>query len=149
QMDILLEPIKSFTITLAGRYNDVKTTYNGVLMEKPYVSKVKGLVVLSYKTKYDKWIFDLTTQFNGKQRIPNNIGDKQGYADPYIFMLGQVTRKFKHVDVYVGCENITNYTQDTPVIGADRPFSNNFDASVVYAPVMGRLFYAGLRLTIK
>jgi len=149
QMDILLEPIKSFTITLAGRYNDVKTTYNGVLMEKPYVSKVKGLVVLSYKTKYDKWMFDLTTQFNGKQRIPNNIGDKQGYSDPYIFMLGQVTRKFKNFDVYVGCENITNYTQDTPVIGADRPFSNNFDASVVYAPVMGRLFYAGLRLTIK
>ncbi|MCK9321296.1 MAG: hypothetical protein M0P32_04740, partial [Bacteroidales bacterium] len=76
-------------------------------------------------------------------------GDKQGYSDPYIFMLGQVTRKFKNFDVYVGCENITNYTQDTPVIGADRPFSNNFDASVVYAPVMGRLFYAGLRLTIK
>ncbi|MDD2530087.1 MAG: TonB-dependent receptor [Bacteroidales bacterium] len=149
QMDIMLEPIKRFTVTLAGRYNDVKTTFGGVLMEKPYVSKLKGLVVLSYKTKYDKWMFDLTTQFNGQQRIPNNIGEKQGYSDPYIFMLGQVTRKFKNFDVYVGCENITNYTQETPVIGADRPFSNMFDASVVYAPVMGRLFYAGLRLTIK
>ncbi len=149
QMDVLLEPVKSFTITLAGRYNDVKTTYNGVLTEKPYVSKLKGLVVLSYKTKYDKWMFDLTTQFNGKQRIPNNIGDKQGYSAPYIFMLGQITRKFKHFDIYAGCENITNYTQETPVIGADRPFSNMFDASVVYAPIMGRMFYAGFRLTIK
>ncbi|MDD4529160.1 MAG: TonB-dependent receptor [Bacteroidales bacterium] len=149
QMDVKLEPVKSFTITLAGRYNDVKTTYNGELAEKPYVSKLKGLVVLSYKTKYDKWMFDLTTQFNGKQRIPLNLGAKQGYSDPYIFMLGQVTRKFKNFDVYVGCENITNYVQETPIIGADRPFSNNFDASVVYAPVMGRLFYAGLRLTIK
>ncbi|MDD2488159.1 MAG: TonB-dependent receptor [Bacteroidales bacterium] len=149
QMDVKLEPVKSFTITLAGRYNDVKTTYNGELAEKPYVSKLKGLVVLSYKTKYDKWMFDLTTQFNGKQRIPLNLGAKQGYSDPYIFMLGQVTRKFKNFDIYVGCENITNYVQETPIIGADRPFSNNFDASVVYAPVMGRLFYAGLRLTIK
>ncbi len=149
QLDVSLEPIKRFTISLAGRYNDVKTTFNGVLMEKPYVSKLKGLVVLSYKTKYDKWMFDLTTQFNGKQRIPNNIGDKQGYSDPYIFMLGQITRKFKNFDVYVGAENITNYTQDTPVIGANRPFSRDFDASVVYAPVMGRLFYAGIRLTIK
>lgn len=149
QMDISLEPIKRFNITLAGRYNDVKTTYNGVLMEKPYVSKWKGLVVFSYKTKYDKWMFDLTTQFNGEQRLPNNIGEKQGYAKPYIFMLGQITRKFKAFDVYLGCENITNYVQHMPVIGADRPFSNNFDASVVYAPIMGRTFYAGIRFTIK
>ncbi len=149
QMDISLEPIKRFNITLAGRYNDVKTTYNGVLMEKPYVSKWKGLVVFSYKTKYDKWMFDLTTQFNGEQRLPNNIGEKQGYADPYIFMLGQITRKFKAFDIYLGCENITNYVQHMPVIGADKPFSNNFDASVVYAPIMGRTFYAGIRFTIK
>lgn len=149
QMDISLEPIQRFNITLAGRYNDVKTTYNGVLMEKPYVSKWKGLVVFSYKTKYDKWMFDLTTQFNGEQRLPNNIGEKQGYANPYLFMLGQITRKFKAFDIYLGCENITNYVQHMPVIGADRPFSNNFDASVVYAPIMGRTFYAGIRFTIK
>ena len=149
QMDISLEPIKRFNITLAGRYNDVKTTYNGVLMEKPYVSKWKGLVVFSYKTKYDKWMFDLTTQFNGEQRLPNNIGEKQGYTNPYLFMLGQITRKFKAFDIYLGCENITNYVQHMPVIGADQPFSNNFDASVVYAPIMGRTFYAGIRLTIK
>lgn len=149
QLDISLEPIKRFNITLAGRYNDVKTTYSGVLMEKPYISKWKGLLVFSYKTKYDKWMFDLTTQFNGKQRLPNNIGEKQGYTNAYIFMLGQITRKFKNFDVYAGCENITNYVQKTPIIGADRPFSNNFDASVVYAPIMGRVFYAGIRLTIK
>ena len=149
QLDISLEPIQRFVISLAGRYNDVKTTYNGVLMDKAYVSKFKGLLVLSYKTKYDKWMFDLTTQFNGKQRIPLNLGSKQGYSDPYIFILGQITRKFKNFDIYFGCENITNYVQQTPIIGADRPFSDSFDASVVYAPVMGRLFYGGIRITIK
>lgn len=149
QLDISLEPLEGFTINMAGRYNDVKTTYNGVLMDKAFVSKFKGLLVFSYKTKYDKWMFDLTTQFNSKQRIPLNIGYKQGYSDPYIFMLGQITRKFKNFDIYLGAENITNYVQETPIIGADRPFSNNFDASVVYAPVMGRVFYAGLRITIK
>ncbi|MDR0972015.1 MAG: TonB-dependent receptor [Bacteroidales bacterium] len=149
QIDINLEPIQRFTINLAGRYNDVKATYDGKLMEKPYVSKLKALLVLSYKTKYDKWMFDLTTQLNGSQRIPLNIGEKQGYSKPYFFMLGQITRKFKSFDIYVGCENITNYVQKEPIIGADKPFSNNFDASVVYAPVMGRLFYAGFRWSIK
>jgi hypothetical protein len=149
QLDIMFSPLERFDITLAGRYNDVKTTYNGMLIEKPYTSKLKGLIVLSYRTKYDKWTFDLTTQFNGKQRIPLNVGDVQGYSDPYIFMLAQITRKFKYVDVYVGSENLTNYTQKTPVIGADQPFSPSFDASVVYAPIMRRTFYAGLRWSVK
>lgn len=149
QLDINIEPFDRFNITLAGRYNDVKTTYHGELMEKPYVAKWKGLVVLSYKTKYDKWMFDLTTQFNGKQRIPSNIAYKKDYADAYIYMLAQITRKFKNFDIYVGAENLTDYKQDTPVFGADQPFSQHFDASVVYAPVMGRLFYLGFRLNIK
>lgn len=149
QLDVNVEAFEGFNITLAGRYNDVKTTYHGDLMEKPYVAKWKGLVVLSYKTKYDKWMFDLTTQFNGKQRIPRNVGEKQGYADPYIYMLGQITRKFKNLDIYVGVENITNHTQEVPVIGVEDVFSKKFDASVVYAPVMGRLIYAGLRWNIK
>jgi hypothetical protein len=149
QLDVNVEPLTGFNITLAGRYNNVKTTYHGELMEKPYVSKWKGLVVLSYKTKYDKWMFDLTTQFNGKQRIPLNVGERQGYADPYIYMLGQITRKFKNLDVYVGVENLTNHTQEIPVIGVDEMFSKQFDASVVYAPVMGRLIYAGIRWNIQ
>ncbi|MDR1725007.1 MAG: TonB-dependent receptor [Bacteroidales bacterium] len=149
QIDIMFSPFEGFDITLAGRYNDVRATYSGKLLEKPYTSKYKGLIVLSYRTKYNKWVFDLTTQFNGKQRIPLNVGDKQGYSDPYVFMLAQITRKFKHTEVYLGSENLTNYTQDIPVIGADQPFSNNFDASVVYAPIMRRTIYAGLRWTIK
>ena len=149
QLDVNIEAFEGFNVTLAGRYNNVKTTYHGVLMDKPYVAKWKGLVVLSYKTKYDKWMFDLTTQFNGKQRIPLNVGEKQGYADPYIYMLGQITRKFKDLDIYVGVENLTNYVQDVPVIGVDDIFTRKFDASVVYAPVMGRMFYAGIRWNIK
>jgi len=155
QLDLLLEPIKRFNVTLAARYNDVQSTYlnpqtnNYEIMQKPYTSKWKGLVVLSYKTKYDKWMIDLTTQLNSKQRMPNYIDKQMDYSNPYIYMLGQITRKFKSFDIYAGCENITNYTQDRMVIGADRPYSNNFDASVVYAPIMGRVFYAGIRLTIK
>jgi len=148
QMSINLEPVQRFNITLAARVNDVKTNYNGRLLEKPYVSKYKGLVVLSYKTKYNKWTFDLTTQFNGRERLPLNMGEKQGYSNGYVYMLGQITRKFKYFDIYAGCENITNYTQKHLVTGYTEPFSNNFDASIVYAPLMGRTFYVGVRMSI-
>jgi hypothetical protein len=43
---------------------------------------------------------------------------------------------------------LTGYQQDRPIIAADEPFGDYFDASLVYAPVFGRNLYAGLRWTI-
>lgn len=149
QADFNINIFEGFDLSLAGKINDVMCTYNGQLLHKPYTSKYKGLIVMTYHTKYDKWRFDLTTQSNGPQRLPLNNGSLNGEAPAYIYMLGQVTRKFKRFEVYVGCENITNHTQDCPVIGADAPFTQAFDASVVYAPLMGRLFYGGLRFNIR
>lgn len=149
QADLNINIVEGFEVSLAGKINDVKCTYNGQLMPKPYTAKWKGLLVLSYHTRFDKWRFDLTTQLNGPQRLPLNCGTLQGEAPAYVYMLGQVARKFKRWEVYLGCENITNYVQDIPVIGADAPFSQAFDASIVYAPLMGRLIYMGLRINIK
>ena len=52
-------------------------------------------------------------------------------------------------EVYVGGENILNFVQENPIIDYENPFGNNFDASLIYAPVMGRLFYIGLRYKVK
>lgn len=149
QADLNVEPFVGFSVSLAGKINDVRCNYNGTMLRKPYTSYWKGLLVLSYHTRFEKWRFDFTTQLNGPQRLPLNKGTLQGEAPAYLYMLGQVTRKFKRFEVYAGVENITGYVQETPVIGYDAPFSQAFDASVVYAPLMGRLFYAGLRFNIR
>jgi hypothetical protein len=47
--------------------------------------------------------------------------------------------------VYAGVENLGDYTQKNPIIAADDPFGINFDSAQVYAPVFGRMLYAGLR----
>lgn len=149
QADLNVEPFEGFSVSLAGKINDVRCNYNGTMLRKPYTSYWKGLLVLSYHTRFEKWRFDLTTQLNGPQRLPLNKGTLQDDAPAYLYMLGQVTRKFKRFELYAGVENLTGYVQKTPVIGYDAPFSQAFDASVVYAPLMGRLFYAGLRLNIR
>jgi hypothetical protein len=65
-------------------------------------------------------------------------------------MNAQITRTFSSTfEVYVGGENIGNYTQDQAVLGADNPFGSTFDTSIVYAPVFGAMYYAGLRFKIK
>jgi hypothetical protein len=53
------------------------------------------------------------------------------------------------IDFYIGAENLTNYFQKDVILAADQPFSNYFDASMVWGPVSGRMFYAGFRLKIK
>ncbi len=65
-------------------------------------------------------------------------------------MSGQVTKVLnKKWDVYVGVENLTNFTQDNVILSADKPFSPYFDASMVWGPVNGRMIYAGFRFAIK
>jgi hypothetical protein len=60
----------------------------------------------------------------------------------------QVTKRFRNLDIYAGCENILDYVQDNPVISASRPFDESFNASVVWGPLMGRKFYIGIRWTL-
>ncbi len=60
----------------------------------------------------------------------------------------QVSRKVRNMEIYVGCENIAGYMQHDPIIGADAPFSPEFNSSCVWGPLMGRKFYIGLRMNI-
>ncbi|MDR0970664.1 MAG: TonB-dependent receptor [Lentimicrobiaceae bacterium] len=154
QIEVNYEVLKGLDVTAAFRYNDVKMTINDALMEKPLVNKYKGLVTLSYLTpKYD-WQFDFTTQFNGTSRIPSTATNPEAYrrsdkSPEYIVMNAQVSKKLGKFDVYVGGENLTGYTQKNPIIASDDPFGDYFDSSLVWGPLSGVKFYAGLRFTIE
>jgi outer membrane receptor for ferrienterochelin and colicins len=50
--------------------------------------------------------------------------------------------------LYAGAENLLDLTQHDPIISADNPFSETFDAASVWGPVSGRKFYAGIRWNI-
>jgi hypothetical protein len=51
--------------------------------------------------------------------------------------------------VYAGSENLTGFVQKNPFISADNPNSPDFDASMVWGPIMGRMIYVGLRYNIE
>ena len=58
----------------------------------------------------------------------------------------QVSHKVGKFDIYVGCENILDYKQENPILNANDPWSAKFNSSVVWGPLMGRKFYAGVRI---
>jgi hypothetical protein len=137
-----------WTMTLAGRYNDSKQTTNGKLQDKPYVSKWKFLMVNNFRTNMDKWMLDITAQYNGKVRMPNTNNARPEYSEAYPMLHAQITKRFRYFDIYAGCENILDNVQKDPIIGYDNPFGADFDATVIYGSLMKRTFYIGLRLTL-
>ncbi len=154
QVDMGFEPAKDFAVKMAYKWYDVKSTYNYELMDKPYVPKHRVMLNLAYATYMEKWKFDFTTNWLGKSRIPSTVLSPVEYQLPkhskeYFLLNAQITKKFRKFETYLGCENILNYTQKNPIVASENPFGPNFDASMIYAPVEGRIIYVGLRMEIK
>ncbi|NDV68386.1 TonB-dependent receptor [Dysgonomonas sp. 25] len=142
---------KGFNLLAAYRWIDTKTTYGGIKMRKPLTSKYKALITASYETPLRKWVFDLTTQFNGGGRMPKPDASTPLWGETfgaYSVMNAQVTKNFRTWSIYAGAENILDKTQKNPIISADNPYSADFDATMVWGPTQGRKFYVGLRYTI-
>ncbi|TRX71092.1 TonB-dependent siderophore receptor [Carboxylicivirga sp. M1479] len=153
QLEGKYELLRGMDVVAAWRLNDVKATYDGELLDRPLISRTKGLVNLSYSTPLKKWQFDFTTQFNGKGRVPSTEANPVEYQRPssfdaYQIVNSQITRYFRKWNVYVGVENLGDFKQDEPIIAGDDPFGDEFDSSLIWGPIMGRRVYFGLRFSI-
>ena len=154
QVSANYEILEGFDINLAYKYYDIKTTIAGRLIETPFVAKNRFFVNLEYATYFDKWVFDFTTQWIGKQRIPNTSSNPAEFqmrnqSPSYFLFNAQITKNYKKWAFYIGGENLANFKQDNPIIDVQNPFGDNFDAGLVYAPILGRMLYFGFRFTIK
>jgi outer membrane receptor for ferrienterochelin and colicins len=157
--------MKRFELKLAYRLFDVKQTVTdelgqNQLLPRMMVSRDRVLFNAGYALPYDKWKFDGTIQWNGKRRLPY-MGDANAHAEHGIIIKpestmapsfynvnAQITRTFPKWDVYVGGENLNNFRQKNPIMGAADPFGKHFDAGMVWGPVVGRMIYAGMRFKI-
>lgn len=150
QFDFSVEPVKRFTVTATFRYTDAKVSLlDGGLQERPMTSRYKGVLNLQYATNLNKWIFDFTASVNGPCRLYGFMNDgKGGMSEVYPLLYAQVTHRMKGWDIYIGGENLTNFKQKNPIIGADNPALQNFDASCIWGPLMGIKAYLGIRVTL-
>jgi outer membrane receptor for ferrienterochelin and colicin len=159
QVEFNYELIKHLNFRSAYKFYDIQTDYLSGRFQKPMQAKHRFFGNLEYETHIDdqgkQWKFDYTFNWVGKQQLPNTatngIQDRLPEFSPsYSLMNAQITKTFSSTfEVYLGGENIGNYKQEKAILGSDNPFGPNFDASIVYAPVFGQMYYAGLRFKIK
>ncbi len=154
QIEATIEPTKGLEIKSAYKWNQVMAQYESGFKSVPFTPRDRGLLTVSYKTPSEKWTFDVTGNYTGTSRIPSleknpSATDRRTVSPAFFMLFGQVTYSFPFFEVYLGGENLTNYTQKTPIINVSDPFARSFDATIVWGPVYGIMGYAGLRWTIK
>ncbi|MCK0191002.1 TonB-dependent receptor [Arenibacter sp. F20364] len=155
QVELNHNILRNLELRTAYKFYDVATDYQSGNLQKPLQAQHRFFANLGYntvpKTNGSQWRMDYTLHTLGKQRLPNTDISPTPYqlgefSPSYSLMNAQLTKVFSNIfEIYVGAENLTNFTQDNPVIAADDPFGANFDTTMVYGPIMGRMFYTGFR----
>lgn len=155
QVDFSWTPVERLDIFATYRYTDNKMTIRRpdgttAQVDRPLVNDFKTLLNIQYATRFRRWVFDVTAQYNGSARIPSQTGvlADATYSPNYPMFFAQVTRKVGKFDLYVGCENIADYRQEVPILNAENPYSAAFNSMNVWGPLMGRKFYFGLRFNM-
>ncbi|MFC5407851.1 TonB-dependent receptor domain-containing protein [Larkinella bovis] len=164
QAELNYQPMRRMEVKLAYRLFDVRQTMGmtfgeSLLLPRMMVSRDRVLFNAGYALPYDKWKFDFTVQWNGPRRIPYL---REGYvhtsyqnmpretAPGFYNLNAQVSKAFRLWEIYLGGENLGNFRQSNPIVGAKDPFGPDFDAAArVWGPITGRMIYAGFRYKLK
>lgn len=154
QIQLDYEVIQRLELRLAYRYVDAKTAYKNLgLIEQPFVAKHRTFANIAYETR-KAWKFDGTLNYLGKQKLPSTAtnqpeNQRPDYSKPFATVNFQLSKTFREkLEAHIGIENAFDYKQDMPIVSANNPFSPDFDAAMIYGPVMGRMIYVGIRLKV-
>ncbi|MBL8003234.1 MAG: TonB-dependent receptor [Flavobacteriales bacterium] len=148
--DVQVGLTRHINMKLAYRWYDVRTTYDGVLRERPFTPTHRGMVDLAYESRNERFRADATLNVFGSSRIPGTASNPEAYrlaerAPSYATLNAQVTWVAGAWEVYVGGENLTSTLQMRQIIAPEDPFGPYFDASMIWGPTNKAMIYAGLR----
>ena len=118
------------------------------IQAKVMIPKHRGFLNLAYTTRNKRWDYDMTLSIFGRSSIAATAQSIREYSDVFPRLNAQITYKLKRL-IYTWVENLTNYTQENPIVEPENPFGPNFDATRAWGPIIGYNVYFGLRFSIK
>ena len=154
QVQFDYELVTRLDVRMAYRWFDVRTTIDGSLLNKPLLAKHRAFLNAAYETR-NHWKFDATVNWQGEKRIPNTALNPEKFrlkdrSPSFVLANCQISKTWhEKFDVYVGVENLLNYSQQNPILSSDNPFGDYFDSSLIWGPVFGRNIYGGIRYRLK
>lgn len=152
--DIQVELSRSLRAKASYRWYDVRTTYDGVLRERPFTPMHRGLADLAYESRNNHWRIDAFTNLYGSARLPSTSANPEAYRLPgrspaYATLNAQVTCVLGQLELYIGGENLASSVQTRQILAPEDPFGPYFDASLIWGPTQGAMVYGGFRHSFK
>ena len=143
--------MKHLEVRIAYRFIKSGFERNQEFYQQPLIAKHRAFLNLSYQT-HQNWNFDYTIQWTGEKLLPT-LANSDGtllnkYSSPYFIHHIQVSKNFNKKGsnaIYIGAENLFNMMQENAIVNAQNPWAANFDASAVWAPIFGTMWYMGFR----
>ena len=147
---VMFSPIESLELLAAYRWINVQVPLGGQQRFAPMLSRDRLLFTATWDSEGKQWTVDATAVYAGSGRLPSTSANPAQYQhgtefSGYWRFNTQVTRRFDKFEIYAGSENLGNFIQEDPIIAADAPFSEYFDASLAWGPTSPRMFYLGVR----
>ncbi len=154
QADFQVEPVRGLGMKFSYKYQFVRTDYLDGMRDNPLIPRHRALFNVGYTSKNGNWFGDFTLNYYGTSRLPETDENPEEFrlserSDTFFLMNCQVTRKIGAFEVYAGSENLGNFIQDNAIVDAENPFSDFFDATMIYGPLNGRTIYLGVRFNIE
>lgn len=150
QAQVDVELAKNLDVRVAYRYNYASAMYGSERKAVALNPFHKAFINVAYKAPKE-WYIDFTLNWRGEQRIPDTNWlpehlEMDSYSQDYFLANTQIRKLFKDdFEIYIGMENIFDFTQDDPIVSASTPFASSFDASLIWGPLHGRKVYFGMR----
>lgn len=153
--DLQVDLSRAFQLKLSHRFYEVRSTYDGRVLERPFTPSHRGLIDLAYTSPEEHWRFDINLNLFGEGRIPAtqlNPTNELRFAErspSFATLHAQITYSMGAWELYLGGENLTSTLQQQQVIAPSDPYGPYFDASLIWGPTNRAMIYGGLRYTLK
>jgi outer membrane receptor for ferrienterochelin and colicins len=144
---------------------------NNIKTPQLFAPKISATFAISYGLKRAGVTIDLTGKLNGPMYLPVVPNDFRPARSPFYSILNlQLTKAWKHVEIYAGVKNFLNFLPKNPLLHPDDPFDKAggkyfdnsgtarpdtnpynyvFDPSYNYAAVQGAKGFIGIRWQVK
>jgi len=147
---------KKLSLKLGGKWISSKVNYLSGYRSQLFVPTWRALSSMDWESNNKVWSVNITGHYVGKMRLPDKtyfpIELQSKYSEtskPYVHLQSQINYLKPNWEIYIGCENLSNYTQHNAIISANNISSAYFETSEVYAPLNGIKPYIGIKWWLK
>ena len=143
--------IVPLTFTVGATVMDVFVEADGRKHPLEFAPEYQGVANATYRMPAELHL-DYTMNLTGPMTLPeydppfSRARESRRFAVHNLQMTRDMSlRNGSLLQPYIALKNIANFTQDSPLVDPEHPFSNTFDTAYVYGPVQGRSIGIGLR----